>query len=73
MHLEPWQVACLSVVLIIGIPAAIYAYLVRGDVYGQIDMFKQAGKRAQNPWKPEDDSLQELSRRVQELKKDRHG
>jgi hypothetical protein len=73
MKLAPWEVACLSIALIFGVPAVIYAYLVRGDFYGQINMFKNAGKRAQNPWKPEDDSLAELSKKVEELKKDRHG
>jgi hypothetical protein len=73
MKLEPYQVICLSIALVFGIPAAIYAGLVRGDLHEQIDMFKKAGTRAQNPWKPEDDSLAELSKKVEELKKDRHG
>jgi hypothetical protein len=73
MKLEPYQVACLSIALIFGIPAGIYAYLARGDFHGQIEMLKKARNRAQNPWKSEDDSLEELSRKVQELKKERHG
>jgi predicted PurR-regulated permease PerM len=33
-----------------------------------IEMLQRASKRARDPWKEEDESLAELSRRVEELK-----
>jgi hypothetical protein len=39
----------------------------------QIDMLRQAARRARNPWEPEDKALEELSRRVAELKKTAEG
>jgi hypothetical protein len=71
--MEPYQVICLAIFIVVGINAAIYALLVRGDAYRQIELFKKASKRASKPWQSEDDSLVELSRRVRELKKDKHG
>jgi hypothetical protein len=35
----------------------------------QIDLLRQAARRARNPWEPEDKALEELSRRVAALKK----
>lgn len=39
----------------------------------QIDMLRQAARRARNPWEPEDKALEELSRRVAALKKPGEG
>jgi hypothetical protein len=60
---------CLAAVIGLGVPAMLYAGLRRGGTIGQIELIKRASGRAGKPWKPEDDQLAELSRRVEELKK----
>lgn len=62
-------VICLTVFIVIGINAAIYASLRRGTTIGQIELLRKAAGRARKPWENEDKALSELSRRVNELKK----
>jgi hypothetical protein len=69
----PYQVVCLAIFIVVGLNAAIYALLVRGDAYRQFDLLRKATKQVQKPWKSEDDALADLSRLAQELKKDKHG
>lgn len=61
-------VLCLTLFLVVGINAAIYASLRGGGTQTQIDLFRRAAQRARQPWKDEDEALQELSRRVAALK-----
>jgi hypothetical protein len=61
-------VICLTLFVVIGINAAIYVSFRRGDGARQVDLFRQAFKTARQPWKTEDDSLQELSDLVSEIK-----
>jgi len=61
-------VICLTLFVVIGINAAIYVSFRKGDGVKQVDLFRQAFKTARQPWKAEDDSLQELSELVSEIK-----
>ena len=60
-------VICLTIFIVIGINAAIYASLRRGNTIGQIELLRKAAGRVSHPWENEDKALQELSRRVGEL------
>jgi hypothetical protein len=63
-------VVCLALFIIIGVNAALYVSLSRDKrSTGQIEMLRKAARRARNPWETEDKALEELSRRVAELKK----
>jgi hypothetical protein len=61
-------VICLTLVIVVGVNAALYAALRRGNEASQFELFRRAARRARQPWKDEDDALQELSRRVAELR-----
>ena len=54
-------VICLTLFIIIGINAAIYASFRRGTQSTTVDLLRKAAKRARDPWKVEDHALQELS------------
>jgi len=62
-------VICLTLFIVIGINAAIYVSLRRGNTVGQIELLRKAAGRAYKPWEEEDEALSELSRRVHELRK----
>lgn len=64
-------VLCLTLLLVVGLNAAIYASLRGGGTQTQIDLFRRAAHRARQPWKDEDEALQELSKRVAALKERR--
>jgi hypothetical protein len=71
MSLDPSKVVlvvCLTLFIVIGVNAALYVSLRRGNEAGQIELFRRAAQRAREPWKEEDEALQELSRRVAGLK-----
>lgn len=61
-------IICLTVFLVIGFNAAIFLSLRGRNTQGQIDMFRQAAHRVRDPWKDEDEALEELSKRVASLK-----
>ena len=61
-------VICLTVFIVVGVNAALLVALRRGNEVSQIDLFKRAAGRARQPWVHEDEALEELSRRVAELK-----
>ena len=62
-------VVCITLAAVAIVNAAIFAALRRGNESGQIELFQRAVRRTRQPWQPEDDALQELSRRVEELKR----
>lgn len=66
-------VVCLTLFIVVGVNATIYAMLRGGSTLSQIEILRRAGQRARQPWKPEDDALDELARRVAELKKEEGG
>ncbi|HJS29455.1 MAG TPA: hypothetical protein VJ768_07525 [Anaerolineales bacterium] len=43
--------------------------IVRG-LFGDVELYRRAGMRARNPWQEEDDQLKELSRMVEDFKKE---
>lgn len=63
-------VICVTLFLVIGINAAIYAALVRKNSVSQIELMRRAAERARDPWRSEDEDLKELSRLVSQLKED---
>jgi hypothetical protein len=64
-------VICITLVIVIVINAAIYATYRRGRGPSTIDMFRQAARTARDPWKVEDDALEELSQLTAQFRKDR--
>lgn len=66
-------VLCITLAAVAILNAAIFAALRRGNETGQIELFQRAVRRSRQPWQSEDDALNELSKRVEELKrKDDH-
>ena len=63
-------VVCLTIVGVIAFNVMIYLSLRRGNEVNTVDMFRNAAKRARNPWRDEDDALKELSNLVADLKKE---
>jgi hypothetical protein len=64
-------VICITLVIVIGVNAVIFAALRRGNEAGQIELLRRAAKQVKQPWSKEDDALKELSKRVAELKEKR--
>lgn len=61
-------VICLTIAAVVVFNVMIYLSVRRGDEVTTIDMMRKAARRARNPWKDEDDALQELSDLVSNLK-----
>lgn len=62
-------VVCLTLAAVAILNAAIFAALRHGNEAGQIELLQRAVRRSRRPWLAEDDALQELSKRVEELKR----
>jgi len=63
-------VICLTLFIVVGVNAAIYAMSRGGSTLSQIEILRRASQRARQPWKPEDEALEELSKRVAELRRE---
>jgi hypothetical protein len=61
-------VICLTVLIVVGVNGFLLVLLRRKDEPGQIHLFRQAVRRARDPWHTEDAGLKELSERVAALK-----
>ena len=61
-------VVCITLFIVIGINAAIFVSVRRGNTIGQIELLRRAAGRARRPWGNEEAKLQELSQRVANLK-----
>lgn len=61
-------VICLTILGVIALNAIIYLSLRRGDEANAIEIMRKAARRARNPWKDEDDALEELSRLVTNIR-----
>jgi hypothetical protein len=59
-------IICLGIVLAFAVPAVLYA--LSKDAGGWMRSMSKAFKRARDPWGPEDQSLQELSKLVAPFK-----
>lgn len=66
-------VICLTLFIVVGINAAIYALLYKGDAFRQINLIRNASQRMKSPWEDENKALSELADRVEKLKEDRDG
>ena len=65
-----WLVICISLVLVVGLNAAIFALFVKKNSVSEIDLFRRAARNIRHPWAREDESLSRLSEMVTDLKKD---
>jgi len=63
-------VVCLTLFMVIGINAALYVALRRGGEASLIELTRRAVHRLRDPWKDEDEALQELSRLVSKFKEE---
>ena len=61
-------VVCLTLFMVVGINAALYVALRRGGEASLIELTRRAVHRLRDPWKDEDEALQELSRLVSKFK-----
>ncbi len=64
-------VICITLAAVAILNAALIAAFRRGNEAGQIELLKRAVRRSRQPWQPEDDSLSELAKRVEELKRNK--
>lgn len=62
-------VVCLTLGAVAVLNVGLIAVLRRGNEATQIDLLKRAVGRSRQPWQKEDDALDELAKRVEELKK----
>ena len=63
-------VLCLVLILGLGFPISLLLAARRGEEIQEISLYKKAAKRAKNIWGAEDQQLDELSKRVENLKDD---
>ncbi len=63
-----WIALIVVVVLVIGVNGVLILLLRSGRDARHIELWRRAAKRARDPWKAEDDALQELSRAVEPFK-----
>lgn len=61
-------VICLTLLIGVGIPAGLYFGMRRGGGIGQVDLLRQAGRRALRPWQPENEDLKKLAKEVEKLR-----
>lgn len=66
---KAWMVICITVFLVVGVNAWIYAAVSRRGSIGQIELLRRATQRAKDPWQGEDNDLAELSRLVKDISK----
>ncbi|HRN49850.1 MAG TPA: hypothetical protein PLC52_01935 [Anaerolineales bacterium] len=62
-------VICLTLFLAVGILAVLYAGARRGSAIGQIEIARRIIKGARSPFKTEDEKMEELAKKVEELRK----
>lgn len=61
-------VVCLTLLIVVGVNAAIYVLVKGSGTVTQIDLMRRAFGRARRPWSDEDEALKELSQRVASLR-----
>lgn len=66
-------VVCLTLLIVIGLNAAIYAWAHRRGAIKQTDWIQKSAQRIRQPWQDEDQSLEDLARRVADLKNEGKG
>jgi len=63
-------VVCLTLFMVVGINAALYVALRRGGEASLVELTRRAVHRLRDPWKDEDEALQELSKLVSNFKEE---
>ncbi|OGO66229.1 MAG: hypothetical protein A2Z45_09625 [Chloroflexi bacterium RBG_19FT_COMBO_55_16] len=63
-------VVCLTLFIVVGINAALYVALRRGKEASLVELTRRAVHRLRDPWKDEDEALQELSKLVSKFKQE---
>ena len=63
-----WIVLFLLVVFVLGLNLVLLKALRKKNGFSEIDLFLKAGKRIRQPWKTEEDQLNELNVLVEKLK-----
>lgn len=58
------------VLLVVGVNGVLYLMMRKSQVGRHFRLWQQAANRARNPWQEENDQLNELSKLVENLKKD---
>ena len=61
-------VICITLFIVAGINAAIYAWARNKDHISQIELFQRAARASRNPWQSEDSILQELAEKVAKIR-----
>lgn len=61
---------CLVAVLVIGINAALFFSLRKTSTTRHVQLWQKAAKRVREPWKDEDEALQNLSKLVSQLREE---
>ena len=69
MQYDVLLVCIITLVIVVGINATIYAMLYKGDAQKQISLIRKASSKLKNPWSDEDRALAELARLTQNIKK----
>lgn len=61
-------IICLTIIGVVILNAVLYLALRRGQEANMINLLRKAAERARDPWNDEADALEELSRRVADLR-----
>jgi FtsZ-interacting cell division protein ZipA len=61
-------VICLVVLLVLLVNAGLWAVYRNGSLHRMVNMIRRTGNNTRHPFQKEDTDLEELSRRVKELK-----
>lgn len=61
-------VSCASVFLVASLNVLIYLAFRKNEPLGKIEVFQRAADRLRKPWREEQSEMEELARRVEELR-----
>ncbi|MHC1783963.1 MAG: hypothetical protein AB9891_14620 [Anaerolineaceae bacterium] len=67
--IQAWLAPALIIVVVLVINIGLFYALRSKNTLQQIDLLRKAGRAASNPWKKEEDSIDELAEKVSRLKK----
>jgi hypothetical protein len=62
-------VFCGAIFIGVGIPAALFFLMKKENMGNMVGAFKRGSQTARQPWKKDNENLEELSRRVEALRK----
>jgi hypothetical protein len=67
--LPSWIAPAVIILMVVVINIGLFVALRSKSTRDQIDLLRKAGQAASNPWKKEEDSIDELAEKVSRLKK----